>query len=64
MLSYNENPQLVKEKVEQVYNLLKELSEIDDFPAICYNARRALGTVWQVANHLEIKFEQLFDHKV
>jgi len=64
MLSYQENPKLIEEKVNQVYILLKELSQVDDFPAICCNARRALAAMWQVANHLELQFEQLYDYHV
>jgi len=64
MLSYQEDPKLIEEKVSQVYILLKELCQVDDFPAIRCNSRRALGTMWQVANHLEIKFEQLYEHHV
>ncbi|MCL2336712.1 MAG: hypothetical protein FWC60_04745 [Firmicutes bacterium] len=61
MLSYLENPREIEAKVSQTYALLKELCQVDDFPAISYNARRALGVIWQVANHLEIQFEQIYD---
>jgi len=64
MTSYRENPTLVEEKILQAYNLLKELCEVEDFPAICYNARRALGVVWQIVNDLDLEFEQLFHLKV
>lgn len=61
---YSDNPKLVEEKVLQVYNLLKELSQVEDFPAITMNARRALGTMWQVVSDLDLEFEQLFHLKV
>ena len=61
MLNYKENPQEIEEKVSQTYALLKELCGVDDFPAISCNARRALGAIWQAANHLEIQFEQIYD---
>ncbi len=64
MLSYEDDPKIVEEKVLQVYNLLKELSEVEDFPAISFNARRALGVMWQVTNDLDLEFEQLFYLKV
>lgn len=61
---YSDNPKLVEEKVLQVYNLLKELSKVEDFPAISMNARRALGVMWQVTSDLDLEFEQLFHLKV
>lgn len=64
MLSYNDDPKLVEEKVMQTYNLLKELSAIEDFPAISFNSRRALGVMWQVTSDLDLEFEQLFHLKV
>ncbi|MDO9536365.1 MAG: hypothetical protein Q7J85_13815 [Bacillota bacterium] len=64
MLSFQENPKLVEEKVQQVYNLLKELCEVEDLPAVCYNARRALGVIWQITSDLDLEFEQLFHYKV
>ena len=64
MSTYKENPQEIEEKVSQTYALLKELCRVEDFPAIRCNARRALGAIWQVANHLEIQFEQLYDDHV
>ncbi|NMB41611.1 MAG: hypothetical protein GX996_06725 [Firmicutes bacterium] len=61
MLSYQKNPELVKEKVQHVYNLLKELCEVEDFPAIYYNARRALSVVWQLTSDLDLEYEQYTD---
>lgn len=64
MLSYNENPEIIENKVQQIYNLLKELCGMEDFPAVSHNARRALGVIWQIANDLNLEFEQLFQYKV
>jgi len=61
VLSYQKNPELVKEKVQHVYNLLKELCEVEDFPAIYYNARRALSVVWQLTSDLDLEYEQYTD---
>lgn len=63
MLSYKENSKLVEEKVLHVYNLLKELCEVEDFPAIYFNARRALGVVWQINSDLNLEYEQFADYK-
>lgn len=64
MASYRDNPQIIEDKAKEAYKLLKELAEVDDFPAITYNARRALGVVWQMVNDLNLEFEQLFHLKV
>ncbi len=64
MPAYSQNSKTIEKKTLQTYHLLKELSEVDDFPAISYNARRALGVVWQIANDLDLEFEQLFHLKV
>ncbi len=58
-MNYTEHPEQVEQAVMQIYDLLKELSKLDDFPAVRCNARRALGTVWQMVNHLGFAFEQL-----
>ncbi|MDD4169576.1 MAG: hypothetical protein PHD36_04845 [Desulfotomaculaceae bacterium] len=47
----------IEDKVKLVYDLLKELSQVEDFPAIRANAQRALGTVWQMVNHLSLDYE-------
>lgn len=59
MLSYAADPKTVEEKVKIVYQLLTDLSEIEDFPALRQNSNRALATVWQIVNHLGLEFEQL-----
>ncbi|MGI6317569.1 MAG: hypothetical protein ACOX1J_02345 [Dethiobacteria bacterium] len=64
MLSYQENPKLIEEKIRDVYNLLKELCEVKDFPAIYFNARRALGVVWQINSDLNLEYEQFSDYKI
>jgi hypothetical protein len=61
---YSDDPKLVEEKVLQVYNSLKELCTVEDFPAISMNARRALGAVWQITSDLDLEYEQLFHLKV
>ncbi len=64
MSLYNENSQDIEAKAREAYRLLKELAEVKDFPAISYNARRAVGVVWQIVNDLNLEFEQLFHLKV
>lgn len=58
-MNYAQHPEQVQDTVKQIYDLLKELSKLDDFPAIQCNARRALGVTWQMVNHLGLEFEQL-----
>lgn len=60
MLSYFNEPELVEEKAKKVYELLKDLSEVEDYPALQNNSRQALAAVWQIMNHLDLEFEQLY----
>lgn len=57
-MRYQENPAEIEQKVQEIYNLLKEISQVEDYPALSSNAKRALGTVWQMVNHLGLEYEQ------
>ena len=61
MLSYADDPKEIEEKVRIVYELLKDLSNVEDYPALRQNSCRALAAVWQIINHLGQEFEQLYD---
>lgn len=58
---YSEKPAEIEEKVTEIYNLLKEVSQVKDYPSISSNAKRALGVVWQMVNNLGSKYEHLHD---
>jgi hypothetical protein len=53
-----------QEQVEEVYSLLKELTQAEEFPMLQANAKKALACAWQMANNLNVKFEQIYDHGV
>lgn len=60
-MRYTEKPVEIEAKVLEIYQLLKVVSQIEDFPALSNNAKRALGVVWQMVNHLGLNQEQLDD---
>lgn len=61
---YTEKPVEIEGKVIEIYKLLKEISQVEDYPALNHNAKRALGIVWQMVNHLGLEYEQLDDYGV
>ncbi|MDQ2713479.1 MAG: hypothetical protein M3Z08_01070 [Chloroflexota bacterium] len=45
-----------------VYQALKALAAHDDLPpCAARNVRRALASMWQATNDLDLQFEQLYD---
>ncbi|MBA2288035.1 MAG: hypothetical protein H0W02_21380 [Ktedonobacteraceae bacterium] len=45
-----------------VYQALKTLAAHDDLPpCAARNVRRALASMWQATNDLDLQFEQLYD---
>ncbi len=44
-----------------VYEGLKKLAAQDLPPCAARNVRRALASMWQVTNDLDLQFEQLYD---
>jgi hypothetical protein len=45
-----------------VYDALKKLAARDDLaPAVARNVRKALASLWQATNDLNLQFEQLYD---
>lgn len=45
-----------------VYEALKKLAARDDLtPAAARNVRKALASMWQATNDLNLQFEQLYD---
>ncbi len=45
-----------------IYEALKKLAKRDDLaPCAARNVRRALMSMWQVTNDLNLQFEQLYD---
>lgn len=45
-----------------VYNALKKLAARDDLaPCAASNIRKALMSMWQATNDLDLQFEQLYD---
>ncbi|HLV99248.1 MAG TPA: hypothetical protein VKT82_11300 [Ktedonobacterales bacterium] len=45
-----------------IYAALKKLAEHDDLPpAVARNVRRALASMWQATNDLNLQFEQLYN---
>lgn len=53
-----------QEQVKEVYSLLKELIQAEESPMLQANAKKALACVWQMANNLEVSYEQLYDYGV
>lgn len=45
-----------------IYEALKKLAARDDLmPCVARNARKALASMWQATNDLNLQFEQLYD---
>jgi hypothetical protein len=52
----------VEKEVARLYDDLKTLAQRDDAPpCVARNVRKALSCLWQAANDLNLKFEQLYD---
>ena len=48
-----------------VYEALKKLASQDDLPpCAAHNVRRALMSMWQATNDLDLQFEQLYEFGV
>ena len=51
-----------EQELLHVYETLKKLAKQDDLPPCgARNVRRALSSIWQVTNDLNLQFEQLYD---
>ncbi len=51
-----------EQELLHIYEALKTLAERDDLaPAVARNVRRALASMWQATNDLNLQFEQLYD---
>jgi hypothetical protein len=49
-------------EIVRVYDALKDLAARDDLPpCAARNVRKALAAMWQVANDLDLQFEQLYE---
>ena len=52
----------VEQELLNVYQALKQLAARDDLPPCAQsNVRKALSSLWQVTNDLDLQFEQLYD---
>jgi len=51
-----------EQEILNIYQALKNLAAQSDLPpcAAC-NVRKALASMWQVTNDLDLQFEQLYD---
>jgi hypothetical protein len=51
-----------EQELLNIYEALKRLAGQDDLPpCAARNVRRALMSMWQVTNDLDLQFEQLYD---
>lgn len=51
-----------EQEIFRVYESLKQLAAQDDLPPCAVrNIRRALASMWQVTNDLDLQFEQVYD---
>ena len=51
-----------EQELLNIYEALKRLARRDDLPpCAARNVRRALSSMWQVTNDLDLQFEQLYD---
>ncbi len=51
-----------EQELLHVYEALKKLARQDDLPpCAARNVHRALSSMWQVTNDLNLQFEQLYD---
>ena len=49
-------------QLAEIYAKLKLLAARDDLPpCAAHNVKKALACMWQVANDLDLEFEQLYD---
>ena len=49
-------------EIVRVYDALKDLAARDELPpCAARNVRKALAAMWQVANDLDLQFEQLYE---
>jgi hypothetical protein len=60
------NPMTEQEQeLLRVYESLKRLAAQDDLPpCAARNVRRALSSMWQATNDLNLQFEQLYEYGV
>ncbi|HEY7347205.1 MAG TPA: hypothetical protein VH599_02715 [Ktedonobacterales bacterium] len=51
-----------EQELLNLYERLKKLAEQDDLaPCVARNVRKALASMWQATNDLNLQFEQLYD---
>jgi hypothetical protein len=51
-----------EQELLNIYESLKRLAQQDDLPpCAARNVRKALSSMWQVTNDLDLQFEQLYD---
>jgi hypothetical protein len=51
-----------EQELLNVYDALKKLAAQNDLsPCVARNVRRALASMWQATNDLDLQFEQLYD---
>ena len=51
-----------EQELLNIYESLKRLAKQDDLPpCAARNVRKALSSMWQVTNDLDLQFEQLYD---
>ena len=51
-----------EQELLRIYDALKTLAARDDLtPAVARNVRRALASMWQATNDLNLQFEQLYN---
>jgi hypothetical protein len=51
-----------EQELLNIYGSLKRLAKQDDLPpCVACNVRKALSSMWQVTNDLDLQFEQLYD---
>jgi hypothetical protein len=54
-----------EQELLRVYEALKRLAARDDLPpCAARNVRRALSSMWQATNDLNLQFEQLYEYGV
>ncbi len=51
-----------EQELLSIYNALKRLAARDGLPpCVARNVRKALASMWQATNDLNLQFEQLYD---
>jgi hypothetical protein len=54
-----------EQELLRIYESLKRLAARDDLPpCAARNVRRALSSMWQATNDLNLQFEQLYEYGV